>query len=184
MLKYILLGFLNYKAMTGYDLKRLIDLSTGHFWHAYHSQIYTTLRKMEADGLAVSEIEGEDDKLERRLYTLTASGQGELQAWLHQPLTELSTKKDELLVKLFFSAGRERSEVLDELRLQRSLHRQKLAVYEQIDMEENIVQMQQEAQRDMAWEGEFWRRTLENGLAYEMMYLQWLDNTIQWLESH
>jgi len=54
MLKYILLEFLNYRPMTGCDLKKWIDQSTAHFWHAYHSQIYTTLRKMEADGLVQS----------------------------------------------------------------------------------------------------------------------------------
>ena len=47
MLKYILLGFVNYQPLTGYDLKTLIDGSTGHFWHAYHGQIYSTLHKLE-----------------------------------------------------------------------------------------------------------------------------------------
>jgi PadR family transcriptional regulator AphA len=183
MLRYILLGFLHYKAMTGYELKRLIDLSTGHFWHAYHSQIYTTLRKMEADGLVISEIEGEEDKLERRTYTLTATGQADLEAWLHQPLTELPTKKDELLVKVFFSAGRNKSDILDELRLQRSLHRQKLTIYEQIDITSNVAYMQQQSQIDMLWEGQFWQRTLDHGMAYEKTYLQWLDETIRWLEN-
>jgi PadR family transcriptional regulator AphA len=183
MLKYILLGFLNYTALTGYELKRLIDLSTGHFWHAYHSQIYTTLRKMEADGLVISELEGEDDKLERRTYNLTADGRADLRAWLHEPLTELPTKKDELLVKLFFSAGRDKADILDELRLQRSLHRQKLAVYEQIDMAANVADMQQGTQQDMTWEGQFWQRTLDHGMAFEKMYIQWLDETITWLEN-
>ncbi len=183
MLKYILLGFLNYKALTGYDIKRLIDLSTGHFWHAYHSQIYTTLRKMEADGLVTSEIEGDDDKLERRLYTLTSAGVAELQAWLSNPLTELPTKKDELLVRLFFSASRSKSETLDELRLQRSLHRQKLAAYETLNMAENITEMQRGSDHDMMWEAQFWYRTLQHGMAYETMYLQWLDETIEWLEN-
>ena len=47
MIKFILLGFLNYQQMTGYELKQFMDESIAHFWHAYHSQIYTSLRQME-----------------------------------------------------------------------------------------------------------------------------------------
>ena len=45
MLKYVLLGFLNYTPMTGYELKQFMDESTANFWHAKQSQIYTTLKK-------------------------------------------------------------------------------------------------------------------------------------------
>ena len=44
MLKYVLLGFLNYAPQTGYELKQAIDKSTSFFWHAKQSQIYTTLK--------------------------------------------------------------------------------------------------------------------------------------------
>ena len=47
MLKYALLGFLKYESKTGYELKQTMDKSTGLFWHAKQSQIYTTLKKLE-----------------------------------------------------------------------------------------------------------------------------------------
>src|SRR5215216_1138048 len=106
MLKYILLGFLKYRAMTGYELKSIMDESTMHFWHAYHSQIYTTLRKLEADGLVSSELEDGYDHLTRRTYTLTEAGRTELSAWLNTPLTETVPEKEDLLVRIFFSAER------------------------------------------------------------------------------
>ena len=59
MIKYILLGLLNYQPMTGYDLKQTIDHSVSHFWHAYHSQIYTQLRQMEAERLAAASVAAE-----------------------------------------------------------------------------------------------------------------------------
>ena len=75
MLKYILLGFLRDSAKTGYQLKALMDQSTGHFWHAYHSQIYTTLRALERDGLVQSDEDAAgEDKLNRRVYHLTGAG--------------------------------------------------------------------------------------------------------------
>ena len=51
MLKYALLGFLHYGPMSGYELKRRMDNSITHFWHAKLSQIYTTLKDLQAGGL-------------------------------------------------------------------------------------------------------------------------------------
>ena len=184
MLKYILLGFLNYQPMTGYDLKRLIYCSTGHFWHAYHSQIYTTLRKMEEDSLVTSVIDDSDEKLERRIYEITELGKSQLKQWLEKSLTELPPSKDGLLVRLFFSGSRDRDSVLDELRFQRQLHQHQLEVYQRIQPEEYAAKLEPKSNRlDLAREAKFWRITLENGLAYEQMYLKWLDQTIAKIES-
>lgn len=184
MLKYILLGFLNYQPMTGYDLKRLVDDSTAHFWHAYHSQIYTTLRKMEQDGLVTSVIDDSDEKLERRIYEITEQGKSQLKQWLGRTLTELPPSKDGLLVRLFFSGSRDPEEVLDELRFQRQLHQQQLELYQQIKPEEYPAKFEPTDDRvNFEREAKFWRITLENGRSYEQMYLKWLDETIAKLES-
>ena len=192
MLKYILLGFLNYEPMTGYDLKRLVDSSTAHFWHAYHSQIYTTLRKMEKDGLVTSVIDDKEEKLERRIYEITEQGQSRLKQWLGRPLTELPPSKDGLLVRLFFSGSRDRESVLDELRLQRQLHQQQLKQYQQIKLEEYTEQSPVNSEIDESpvadlfdfdREAKFWQMTLDHGIASEQMYLDWLDETIAKIES-
>ncbi len=44
MLKFILLGPLDYGPMSGYELEGWINASTGNLWHANLSQIYTTLK--------------------------------------------------------------------------------------------------------------------------------------------
>ena len=180
MLKYILLGFLNYQPMTGYDLKRLVDGSTAHFWHAYHSQIYTTLRKMEQDGLVTSVIDDSDEKLERRIYDITELGKSKFKQWLGKSLTELPPTKDALLVRLFFSGSRDRASVVDELRFQRQLHQQQLEIYQQIEPEKSSDNSDR---IDFEREAKFWRMTLDLGLAYEQMYLDWLDETIAKIES-
>jgi DNA-binding PadR family transcriptional regulator len=181
MLKYILLGFLKYRAMTGYELKSIMDESTMHFWHAYHSQIYTTLRKLEADGLVSSELDDGDDHLTRRTYTLTEAGRGELTTWLNTPLTETVPEKEDLLVRIFFSAERPRQDVIDELRFQRQLHQRKLEHYLQISrapLEDFSEQERQGAASDLP----FWTSTIRFGIQYENMYLQWLDETLEQIE--
>lgn len=184
MLRYILLGFLNYRPMTGYELKTLIDHSTGHFWHAYHSQIYTTLRKLEEDGRLVSEEEEADDnKLNRRIYTITSAGQAELMQWLGEPLQEMSRVKEELLPRLFFSGLRDKAAILDELRHHRRLHQQKLVYYESIEGGELLSPQAIEANPAIAGEIPYWQMTLRFGRQYARMYLNWLDETIASVEA-
>jgi PadR family transcriptional regulator AphA len=174
MLKYILLGFLKYRSMTGYELKSLMDESTMHFWHAYHSQIYTTLRKLEDAGLVISELDEGDNQLNRRTYTLTETGRADLLAWLDTPLADAVPEKEDLLVRVFFSAERDRQSVIDELRFQRQIHERKLAQYQRVE-----VDPINESAADLP----FWNATLRFGVEYEKMYLRWLDETIESIEN-
>ena len=46
-----MLGFLSIKPLSGYDIKKLFDMSTAYFWPADQTQIYRTLKKLVKDGL-------------------------------------------------------------------------------------------------------------------------------------
>ena len=179
MIKLILLGFLNYQPMTGYDLKQMIDSSTSHFWHAHHSQIYTTLRKMEVDGLVTSVFVKDESAPDRRVYTIIEAGKKALSDWLDQSMTEAVQIKEKLLVRIFFSAARNPQDVLAELHLQRQLHQEQMAVYQKITKEMPHQHLHPELERDAV----FWRATLEMGMRYEEMYLGWLNDTIQIIEN-
>ncbi len=179
MIRYILLGFLKYKPMTGYELKQTIDHSTAHFWHAHHSQIYTTLRQMEAQGLVTSQMVFEEGQPNKRIYQISEAGRKALDEWLAQPLLEMSTIKEELLVRLFFSAQRDPLQVLAELAFQRQLHQQKLAQYQALTEIQHVEENAPALQRDAA----FWRATLEMGIRYETTYLGWLEDTMRMIET-
>jgi PadR family transcriptional regulator, regulatory protein AphA len=181
MIKYILLGFLNYGQMTGYDLKQAIDNSTAHFWHAHHSQIYTTLREMEKDGLVTSQFIQETGQPDRRVYTLSEAGKRALMTWLNQSMTQTSPIKEEFLVRLFFSGQRDPQKVIAELQVQRELHQRQMEVYQSIL--NPIIEKNAEMAPGLAREAEFWHATLEMGIAYEIMYLDWITKTIQKIET-
>lgn len=182
MLQYILLGLLNYAPMTGYELKSIIDESTTHFWHAHHSQIYTVLRKLETDGLLISEESDGDDKLKRRVYELTEAGRTELFNWLSTPLLEVPAVKEELLVRVFFSSSRDPQEVLDELRFQRQLHERKLDLFNAIE-KGHMKKSMGLSDETLACNAAYWLLTLQFGVAYEQMYLRWLDDAIAQISS-
>jgi PadR family transcriptional regulator, regulatory protein AphA len=181
MIEYILLGCLNYGPATGYDLKQMIDHSTAHFWHAHHSQIYTTLRQMESDGLVRSEFIQSEGQPNRRVYTLLEPGQQALQAWLERPMTETTAIKEELLVRMFFSARRDPQKVLAELSLQRDLHKQQLAAYRS-SVQKNIESSEHSAP-ELSRDAVFWQSTLNMGMLYEEMYIAWIDETMRTIEA-
>ncbi len=129
MLKYAILGFLGYGPMTGYDIKQRMDRSTTHFWHAKLSQIYTTLTSLEQGGFVTSSIKEQSGKPDKRLYLLTEKGQADFIAWLNEPYTEYSPKKETLVLKMFFAAKMERTAALTQLQIQLDVHKKQLAYY-------------------------------------------------------
>ena len=77
-LEHAILGFLNYRPLTGYSLKKIFDTSVQHFWPADQSQIYRTLSRLEEDGWAKMEVVEQENRPNRKVYHITDSGQEEL----------------------------------------------------------------------------------------------------------
>lgn len=181
MLKYALLGFLNYRSLSGYDLKGIIDTSTRHFWHADLSQIYKTLKALESDGLIASVVEAQDDRPDRRVYTITDSGRADLQQWLNTPLDEMTPLKETLLLKVFFSAETDPVRLLAMLHRQRDLHLRALERYRG----QTLADIEQNAALTGAApiHAVFWDATRRAGELYEDMYIRWLDETIARIEQ-
>ena len=80
-LDHILLGLLR-KPASGYDLRKAFEDSVTHFWSAELGQIYPTLNRLEQKGLLRSRKEPSPRGPNRRVYSLTAEGRGELARWL------------------------------------------------------------------------------------------------------
>jgi DNA-binding PadR family transcriptional regulator len=182
MLQYILLGFLNYRPQTGYELKQLLDKSTGHFWYAKQSQIYTTLKKMEREGWIASRVETQKARPDRIVYNITKSGLSVLESWVSNPIKELDLHKNALLVKLFFSAQAERETLLTQLRLLRNLHQQKVRLYK--SQAKNVIQESVAGRPKLKKDALLWEATRRFGEYYEQMCLSWLDETITLVEKN
>jgi DNA-binding PadR family transcriptional regulator len=100
-LRYIILGLLGTRPMTGYDIKLAFDRALATYWNAGNSQIYTTLKNLNNAGLVEAEIIVQKTRPNRKVYRLTAAGQDELARWLQEDVPDRFTK-DEFLTKLFF----------------------------------------------------------------------------------
>jgi DNA-binding PadR family transcriptional regulator len=97
---YVILGCLSIQPMSGYDIKRLIGISTSLFYNASYGSIYPTLRKMEEAGLVNSEESVENGRF-KKTYSLTAEGKHEFMEWLEEPPRPIVIKND-MLLRLFF----------------------------------------------------------------------------------
>lgn len=181
MLKYTLLGFLNYQPMTGYELKQRMDRSTVHFWHAKLSQIYTVLKEMEAQELVVSKVEEQVERPDKRIYAITALGQADLRQWLSQPELELSPKKETIILKLFFSAQLNRETILTQLRLQRELHLKQQNYYREETA--RMIEYARKEFSELEKDAVLWEATRRFGEMYEALYVRWLEETIQMVEG-
>ncbi|HBF36581.1 MAG TPA: PadR family transcriptional regulator [Firmicutes bacterium] len=100
MLEYIILGFLMYGDMSGYDLKQCMSKSTSYFFDASFGSIYPAFKRLEAKG-EISSREVVDCGKYKKLYSITDAGKSVFREWLEQPIEFAKTKLDHL-VKVFF----------------------------------------------------------------------------------
>ena len=104
---YPLLGLLAEQPLSGYDLRRAIEATFGHFWAESYGQIYPELRRLAAAGL-VEAVGGGADGASRKLFRLTPAGEAELASWIREPAAG-QVLRNEMLLKLYF-AGSQRPE--------------------------------------------------------------------------
>jgi DNA-binding PadR family transcriptional regulator len=181
MLKYVLLGVLHYRPLTGYQLKQFMDNAAGHFWYAQTSQIYRTLDALEKEALLTSQIEAQDARPDRRLYHITDAGRIDLKRWLEEPMTEVTANKDALMVRLYFSAQIEKETVLTQLRFQRALHQKQLNLFRH-DIPA-LIQQSAAQNPQLKRDALLWDATRRNGELMEEAYIRWLDETIARIEA-
>jgi DNA-binding PadR family transcriptional regulator len=92
-----LLALLATEPMYGARLRAEFEARTGGTWPLNVGQVYTTLARLERDGLV--EAVGEDDE-GRISYRLTREGRREVARWWTSPVDRQSTPRDELVIKL------------------------------------------------------------------------------------
>ena len=114
-----LLALLEDGAMYGYQLRAEFEARTGATWPLNIGQVYTTLGRLERDGLVVPVESGDDDDGHRR-YALTPAGRAEVTGWFHTPVARGAPPRDELAIKLALALTVPGVDVHDVVRTQRT----------------------------------------------------------------
>jgi len=83
--------------VSGYDIMKIFDLSMTHYCHEHPTQIYPTLDRMEEFGLIKRRNVVQRNRPNKRLYTITPSGERLLIEWLESPFEGINLKHPPLL---------------------------------------------------------------------------------------
>ena len=83
--------------MYGYQLRTAFEESTGSTSPLNIGQVYSTLSRLERDGLVQSLPESEGGQ---RPYEITEAGRADLAAWFTTPISRTDRPRDELAIKL------------------------------------------------------------------------------------
>lgn len=109
-IKYAILGFLSWRAFTGYELKKLFAESATLCWSGNSNQIYKTLVELHKEDLVSLEIQPQEAHPSRKVYTTTEKGLAELKSWvLSTP--EPPLQKNAFLIQLAWADQLDSEEV-------------------------------------------------------------------------
>lgn len=170
-LAYAILGFLQKEERTGYDLKiDCFDRCMTYLWTADQAQIYKTLDKLVAQGWISYRVEIQHDRPNRKIYSLTATGEAELTKWLgcHQPLPIV---REALLVQLYFASQLPNAAIAQLLEQQLTARQDKLAQCQDVNLPilgANNISREQILQR----------LVVDLAIAREQTYIDWLRAAI------
>ena len=108
--KTIILGFLNYGEMSGYDIKQAFSNNIGFFYDASYGAIYPALRKMEQEGYVTKREIVQSGKPNKILYNITEEGKQLFLSEINTPIQPPMLRSD-MLVKIFFGALRSKEDL-------------------------------------------------------------------------
>ena len=96
--RHALLALLSEGPKYGLQLREEFETRTGEVWPLNVGQVYTTLQRLERDGLVESDDTAPDGP--QNIFRITADGGRELAAWLRTPPDVASPPRDELVMKV------------------------------------------------------------------------------------
>ena len=99
----------------GYQLRTRLEARTGGTWPLNIGQVYTTLSRLERDGLVeAAEEDGQST------YRITEAGRAGVAEWFTSPVERSAPARDELAIKLALAVGSPMADVRQVVQVQRS----------------------------------------------------------------
>jgi DNA-binding PadR family transcriptional regulator len=87
------------RALSGYDLLKIVERSVGYVWKPTKSHIYAVLPRLVERGLATRRSAPGERGPERQLYRVTKQGERLAKAWLEEPVPG---DQDLFFLKVFY----------------------------------------------------------------------------------
>lgn len=113
--QFAVLGCLNIRPMSAYEVKQFMAKSTQYFWMEHEAQLYPTLKKLTIDQLVTAKEEAAQKGGVRVVYEITDKGLEAFRDWLNKK-TEAAPYRNEFLLKLFFGNEMDQSVLLERIK--------------------------------------------------------------------
>ena len=173
--QHAILGILGLGPQSGYDIKKLTELSTRHFWAENYASLYPSLKKLEQVGLVTMDVQVQDGKPDRKVYTITESGQVALAHWLEAPVAA-QPPRNELLLKLFLGHQAPTAVSISHLEAFQSSQQALTKTYQKL---EDFLETEQAGDPNLP----YWLLTLSFGRMQAEALMRWSDATLETLRN-
>lgn len=175
--RYVLLGLLQEEELSGYEMKKIIDIRMSFFWQESFGQIYPELSKMIEEGLIdFSNIEATGKiKREKIRYKITPKGAKELKQWMEAE-NEKDTSRSEFLLKMFLSTDKNVEEMRKHIIQFKEQSEQKLELFNLFDVQLNQnIEMHNNHKQILC--------VLNLGIRQAKLYIDWSKEFLERLEE-
>jgi PadR family transcriptional regulator AphA len=100
--EYVLLGALFLGPKHGYEISQFLECALESTWQVSTSQLYLLLKRLEHNGLLESNIQEQEMRPSKRVFSLTSKGRKAFLGWLGSPVENIRNLRIEFLGKIFF----------------------------------------------------------------------------------
>jgi DNA-binding PadR family transcriptional regulator len=163
-----ILALLADRPMFGAQLRAEFESRTGGTWPLNVGQVYTTLTRLERDGL-VEPASGPADEVGRITYRLTLAGQREALRWWQDPVPRDSAPRSELAIKLALAVTVPGVDVAAVVHVQRAATMMQLQELTRLKRSDRRAEAREDA--EVAWS-----LILENLIFLAEAEVRWLDH--------
>lgn len=171
--QYVILGLLTEGPMTGYDIKKIIDIRFSFFWNESYGQLYPMLKALTDEQLITADKSSEGRA--KVTYAITAAGRLALKEWLAAPV-EKETFRIELLLKMYFSGQTGTDVIKGHIQAYKETQLKQLTMLNGFEKELNSIADEHDNHRDVL-------RVVAFGQKAYNAYIEWCDETLEYLEG-
>ena len=172
---YVILGLLSEGPLTGYQIKRLVDLRFRFFWSESFGQLYPALKSLYAAGLIEETGTFTKRNHAQRTYKIKEEGLAALRWWLTQPVERESVRL-EMLMKLYFGHLTEAEIMVGHIRRFQERHEQDMVMLRMAEKELQTILSQDPNHPYIL-------QVVDCGLKVNEAYLNWSREALKFLES-
>ncbi|MFJ2469576.1 PadR family transcriptional regulator [Glutamicibacter sp. NPDC087583] len=173
-IRHSLLALLHDQPMYGYQLRSEFEERTGSTWPLNIGQVYTTLDRLERDGLALKDG---DDGEGHVFYRITTAGKAEVSQWFADPVVATNPPRNELAIKLSLAMTLDNVDVEKLLQAQRTASMRNLQTYTRQRRE--ATKFDSNDSHDVAW-----ILVLDSLVFAAEAEIRWLDHCEGWLRKY